>query len=123
MTAHFSAWLSTTNAITAGFLIADRIHVLINMASGLPAPETNPAADLGRIATQVIAQRPAEVLGYGPIKGLPGLRAALASRYSAPGLTLGPENALAAVSGMQGLDLLGKMLLNPGAAVAVQMPT
>jgi len=93
------------------------------MASGLPAPETYPAADRGRIAAQVIAQRPAEVLGYVPIEGLPDLRAALARRYSAPRLTLGLENVLVTASGMQGLDLLGKVLLDPGVTVTVQMPS
>jgi len=63
------------------------------------------------------------VLGYVPIEGLPDLRTALARRYSAPGLTLEPENVPVTVSGMQGLDLLGKVLLDSGAAVAVQMPT
>ena len=96
---------------------------LINMASGLPAPETYPAADRGRIAAQVIAQRPAEVLGYVPIARLPDLRAALALRSSAPVLMHGPENVPVTASGMQGLDLLGKVLLDPGATVTVQMPT
>jgi len=109
--------------MTAGFLADGRIPGLINMTGGLPAPETYPAADLGRIAAQVIAQRPAEVLGYVPIEGLPDLYTALAQRYSAPVLLHGPENVPVTFSGMQGLDLLGKVLLDPGATVAVQMPT
>ena len=123
MTAPFAAWLSTTNAVTAGFLAAGRIPGLINMAGGLPAPQTYPAEDLARIAAQVIRDRPAEVLGYGPIEGLPDLRVMLARRYSAPGLSLGPENVLVTASGMQGLDLLGKVLLDAGATVVTQTPT
>jgi len=109
--------------MTAGFLADGRIPGLIDRAGGLPAPETYPAADLGRIAAQVIAQRPAEVLGYGPIEGLPDQRAALARRSSAPVMMHGPENVPVTASGMQGLDLLGKVLLDPGATVTVQMPT
>ena len=109
--------------MTAGFLADGRIPGLIDRAGGLPASETYPAADLGRIAAQVIAQRSADVLGYVPIEGLPDLCTALARRSSAPGLMHGPENVPVTASGMQGLDLLGKVLIDPGATVMVQMPT
>lgn len=119
----FAPWLQTTNEITAGFLSAGRIPGLINMAGGLPAPETFPAEELAVIAAAVVRDNPAEALGYSPVDGLPALRDLLAARFSGPGLHLSRENVLVTTAGMQGLDLLGKVLLTPGQTVAAQFPT
>ena len=109
--------------MTKTFLSAAGIPDLINMAGGLPAPETYPSAELAEIARRAIAEHPAEVLGYGQIEGLPVLRDALAARFSAPGLKLSRENILVTTSGMQALDLLGKVLLETGGLIAAQAPT
>ena len=101
----FAHWLGTTNDVTHRFLAAGRIPGLINMAGGLPAPETYPAAEVAALARQVIEQHPQDTLGYGPIEGLPDLRDALAARFSTQELRLGRENVLITSSGMQGLDL------------------
>ena len=52
----FARWLGTTNNVTQTFLAAGRIPGLINIAGGLPAPETYPAAELATIARKVIEQ-------------------------------------------------------------------
>jgi 2-aminoadipate transaminase len=119
----YAAWLSDTNEVTRTFLSAGSIAGLINMAGGLPAPELYPAADLAEIARRQIAQHPQDALGYGPIEGLPALRDALAARLSSPDLPLTRDNVLVTTSGMQGLDLLGKVLLEPGRVIAGQFPT
>ena len=119
----FARWLGTTNDVTRGFLAVGRIPGLINMAGGLPAPELYPAAELAAIARRVIEQHPRDTLGYGPIEGLPELRDALAARFGAPALRLGRDNILITSSGMQGLDLLGKVLLEEGDVIAAQFPT
>ena len=118
-----SAWLGTTNDVTQTFLAAGRIPGLINLAGGLPAPETYPAEEISRLASAAIAEHPQDTLGYGPIEGLPELRDALAKQFSTPDLRLRRENVLVTSSGMQGLDLLGKVLLEPGGVVAAQFPT
>ena len=119
----FARWLGTTNDITRTFLAAGRIPGLINMAGGLPEPATYPVSEIAAIAADVVSRHPGEVLGYGPIEGLPELREALASRFSAPGLTLTSRNVFITSGGMQGLDLLGKVLLDEGGLVAGQFPT
>ena len=119
----FAPWLSTTNDITAGFLSAGRIPGLINMAGGLPAPETFPAEELADIAAAVVRDDPGEALGYSPVDGLPALRDLLAERFSVQGLHLTRDNVLVTTAGMQGLDLLGKVLLVPGQVIAAQFPT
>lgn len=119
----FARWLETTNEVTRTFLAAGRIPGLINLAGGLPAPETFPAEALAEIAAQVIRAHPQDCLGYGPIEGLPELRDALARRYSGGALRLTRDNVLILSGGMQGLDLLGKVLLEEGGLIAGQFPT
>src|SRR5689334_15824894 len=119
----FARWMGQTNDVTRTFLGAGRIPGLINMAGGLPAPELYPASEMAEIARRAIEAHPRETLGYGPIEGLPELREALARRLGSPALRLGPENVLVTTSGMQGLDLLGKALLEEGSIIAGQFPT
>lgn len=119
----FAGWLSTTNDITRTFLAASRVPGLINMAGGLPEPTTFPATELAAIAADVVHQHTQDVLGYGPVEGLPELRDALAKRYSSPDLTLTRANVFVTSAGMQGLDLVGKVLLEPGQLIACQFPT
>ncbi|PTM38882.1 PLP-dependent aminotransferase family protein [Bosea sp. 124] len=119
----FARWLATTNDITRTFLSAGRIPGLINMAGGLPAPETFPIAEIASIAREVVETHAHEVLGYGPIEGLPDLRDALAKRFSSPALALTRANVFVTSGGMQGLDLIGKLLLDEGGVIAGQFPT
>lgn len=119
----FARWLGTTNEVTRRFLAAGRVPGLINIAGGLPAPEIYPAAELAEIARRVIELHPADTLGYGPIEGLPDLRDALAARFSTRELRLTRDNVLVVTSGMQGLDLVGKVLLEEGGLIAGQFPT
>jgi 2-aminoadipate transaminase len=119
----FARWLGTTNDVTRRFLAAGRIPGLINIAGGLPAPEIYPAAEVAELARRAIAEHPQDTLGYGPIEGLPELRDALAARFATPELRLGRENVLITTSGMQGLDLIGKALLEEGGLIAGQFPT
>ncbi|TGD98338.1 PLP-dependent aminotransferase family protein [Methylobacterium nonmethylotrophicum] len=119
----FARWMGTTNQITRTFLAAGAIPDLINVAGGLPDPEIYPTDRLAEIARRAVAAHPDEVLGYGPIEGLPALRDALARRFSAPALPLTRDNVLVTTSGMQGLDLVGKVLLDEGGLIAGQYPT
>jgi 2-aminoadipate transaminase len=119
----FARWLGTTNDVTRSFLAAGRIPGLINMAGGLPAPESFPVAEIAALAREVIEAHPHDALGYGPIEGLPELRDALANRFGSPALPLTRANVFVTSSGMQGLDLIGKVLLEEGGLIAGQFPT
>ena len=119
----FAGWVSTSNDITRTFLAASRIPGLINMAGGLPEPATYPVAELADIAATAVREHAPEVLGYGPVEGLPELRDALARRFSSPDLKLTRANVFVTSAGMQGLDLVGKVLLEPGQLIACQFPT
>lgn len=118
----FAAWLSDTNDVTQTFLSAGQIPGLINMAGGLPDPVTWPVGELAELARRAVAEHPGDALAYPPIEGLPALRDLIAARFSAPGLALTRENVLITTGGMQGLDLVGKVLLDEGQVIATQSP-
>ncbi|QRZ15827.1 PLP-dependent aminotransferase family protein [Paracoccus methylovorus] len=118
----FAPWLSRTNDVTSVFLAAGRVPGLINLAGGLPEPSVWPVDELADLAAQAIRSHPDETLGYGPIPGLPALRDLIAARFSTDTLRLSRENVLITTGGMQALELMGKVLLQPGGLIAAQSP-
>ncbi len=119
----FAAWLGETNEVTRLFLSAGAIPDLINLAGGLPEPATFPVPELAELARKAVAEHPGDALAYPPIEGLPALRDRIARRYSTEALRLTRDNVLIVSGGMQGLDLVGKALLDPGGLIAAQAPT
>lgn len=118
----FAKWLGDTNDVTKIFLSAGQIPGLINMAGGLPDPQTWPITALSDLAAKAVTDHPTDALAYAPIEGLPALRDLIAARFNAPGLHLSRENVLITSGGMQGLDLIGKVLLEEGGLIAAQTP-
>jgi len=116
-------WLATTNDVTRIFLAAGRVPGLINMAGGLPEPATFPVTEIAAVVGDVVRRHAQEALAYAPAEGLPELRDALAERFGSQTLTLTRANVLVTSGGMQGLDLIGKVLLEQGALIAGQFPT
>ena len=121
--AAFARWLDDSNDVTKAFLAAGKIPGLINIAGGLPDPGVYPSAEIADIAARAVTDFPEETLGYGPLDGLPELREVIAGRFSYGELRLKPENVLITTSGMQALDLLGKVLLDEGDLIAGQFQT
>ncbi|QEW18718.1 2-aminoadipate transaminase [Marinibacterium anthonyi] len=118
----FARWLSQTNDVTQTFLSAGRIPDLVNLAGGLPDPSIWPVQALAAHAQSAVADHPEETLAYSPIDGLPGLRDIIAARFSRGDLRLTRDNVMVTTGGMQALDLVGKVLLDPGDAIAAQSP-
>lgn len=118
----FAPWLGHTNDVTSVFLAAGQDPDLINLGGGLPEPALWPVAELADLAAEAIRDNPVASLGYGPIPGLPALRDLIAARFSQAALQLTRENVLITSGGMQGLELVGKVLLQPGDAIAAQSP-
>lgn len=87
---------------------------MISFAGGLPAAETFPDLDLGA---------PPAALQYGPTEGDPRLRERIADELAALGLDCGPERILVLSGSQQGIDLVGKLFIDPGTPVAVESPT
>lgn len=117
-----AGWLAETNEVTRLFLGASQIPGLINLAGGLPDASTWPVEELAEIAGRVVRETPELTLAYSPIEGLADLRDAIAARFSVNGLKLSRENVLITTGGMQALELIGKVLVDPGQTIAAQSP-
>ncbi|MBY6163574.1 PLP-dependent aminotransferase family protein [Mameliella alba] len=120
--APFARWLNDTNDVTQTFLAAGAIPDLVNLAGGLPDPSTWPVAELADFAGRAVSNHTQDSLGYSPIDGLNALRDRIAAMYSKGALHLTRDNVLITTAGMQGLELVGKVLLNPGEVIAAQSP-
>jgi 2-aminoadipate transaminase len=120
----YAAWLRSTNNITQQFLSLGGRPDVISLAGGLPAAELYPVAAVAQATRQALDRWGAQALEYGPVEGFPALRDAIAARMTrATGGSFTRENILLTTGAMQGLDLIGKVLLDPGDLVVAQFPT
>jgi len=110
------------SAIREILKVTERPEVL-SFAGGLPAPEAFPADELARAHADVLATDAAAALQYGPTEGYGPLRAWVAERMTRRGLPAVPEQVLITAGSQQGIDLVGKTLIDPGDAVLVEAPS
>lgn len=96
---------------------------VMSLAGGLPSPERFPLEALARASERVWRTQGAQAMQYANSEGLMPLRAWAASRLSRPGWQVRPEQVLVSTGSQQGLDLLGKVLLDPGCTMLVEQPT
>jgi 2-aminoadipate transaminase len=102
--------------------VTERPDVL-SFAGGLPAPEAFPAEALARAHAEVLARDAAAALQYGPTEGHGPLRAWVAERMTRRGMQARAEQVLITAGSQQGIDLVGKVLIDPGDAVVVEAPS
>lgn len=96
---------------------------IISFAGGLPNKAYFPVSAIGEAAQKVLTTIGADALQYSNSEGLPVLRELIAARYAAVhGLSISPEQILITNGSQQGLDLLGKVLLNEGDRVLIEEP-
>jgi 2-aminoadipate transaminase len=96
---------------------------MLSMAGGLPAPESFPVEALRAAADRVLRDTPTAALQYGPSEGLAGLRDWVAEHLRGAGMTVSADQVLITSGSQQGLDLVGKVLAEEGAPLAVEAPT
>lgn len=96
---------------------------IISLAGGLPAPESFPVEAMAEASARVLREQPREALQYAASEGYAPLREWVSAELAAQGLQTAPERVLITTGSQQGLDLLGKVLVDPGSRVAVEQPT
>lgn len=120
----WARWTGTSNEITGQFLAAAGQPGFISLAGGLPAADLYPVDAVRAAADRALTRWGAAALEYGPVEGFPALRAAIAERMSRmTGGTFRSEHVLLTTGAMQGLDLVSKVLLDPGDTLVAQFPT
>ncbi|NOK65950.1 MAG: DNA-binding transcriptional regulator, MocR family, contains an aminotransferase domain [Chloroflexi bacterium AL-N10] len=95
----------------------------ISFAGGLPAPTSFPTEEIALATERVLAHQAARVLQYGPTEGFPPLRELLTTLMQARGITIDSDHVIVTSGSQQGLDLLGKLLIDPGNPILVENPT
>jgi 2-aminoadipate transaminase len=96
---------------------------IISLAGGLPAPELFPIDEYRRAFEWVLETDGAQALQYGPSEGYRPLRTWLTERLTQFGMRCTTDEILITNGSQQALDLIGKILLDPGDAVLVEKPT
>ena len=96
---------------------------IISLAGGLPAAEGFPVAAMGEACARVLREHPREALQYAASEGFGPLREWVAQDLGAHGLQVQAQQVLITTGSQQGLDLVGKVLIDPGSRVAVESPT
>jgi 2-aminoadipate transaminase len=96
---------------------------MISFAGGLPAAELFPAEEIAAAAEQALAEAPLAALQYGPTEGYGPLRELIGGWLDGLGVGVPAGQVLVTAGSQQGLDMLGRLLIDPGAPVAVEEPT
>ena len=96
---------------------------MISFAGGMPNPAFFPIEELAAATSKVFSQAGAVVLQYSNSEGNVRLREHIAARYlKEQGITVPVDDILITSGSQQGLDLLGKILLNKGDATLIEEP-
>src|SRR3954469_2095055 len=96
---------------------------VISFAGGLPSPATFPVDAIRAAFDTVLTREGKAALQYSATDGYAPLRAWIAASLSTNGARITPEQVLITSGSQQGLDLLGKVLINEGDPVLVETPT
>jgi len=96
---------------------------LISFAGGLPDPSTFPVEELQAITARVLEREPHLALQYGPTEGDARLRDELVRWMARDGIAVTRDQVLITVGSQQGLDIIGRVFLDPGDVVIVERPS
>ncbi len=96
---------------------------IISLAGGLPSPDSFPVEAMRAASERVLRDAPREALQYAASEGYAPLREWVAAQLAAQGLKADASQVLITTGSQQGLDLVGKVLIDPGSGVAVERPT
>jgi 2-aminoadipate transaminase len=94
-----------------------------SLAGGLPSADTFPVEAMREATAKVLADTPREALQYAASEGFGPLRDWVSAKLTAEGLEAPADRILITNGSQQGLDLVGKVMLDAGSSVAVETPT
>jgi len=110
------------SAIRKMGVMALRDPDLISFAPGYPDPVTFAWEEFRDISAELLASHDSTALQYGPTRGFPGLVDALVQIVAARGIRTKTDEVMVTTGSQQGLDLLGRILIDPGDVVLVELP-
>jgi 2-aminoadipate transaminase len=102
--------------------VAERPDVL-SFAGGLPAPELFPVEAIAQAHAEVFAEEGRSALQYSTTEGYGPLREWIASHLGERGQHVATDQVLITNGSQQGIDLVAKVMLDPGDVVLVENPS
>ena len=96
---------------------------VLSMAGGLPSADTFPVEAIRDACNKVLTDTPREALQYAASEGFAPLREWVAQHLAGQGQRVTADQVLITTGSQQGLDLVGKVMVDAGAPVAVETPT
>ena len=93
---------------------------IISFAGGLPSPKTFPVAEFAAACEKVLRDDGDGALQYGASEGYGPLREQVAAMLP---WKVDPAQVLITTGSQQGLDLIGKVLIDTGSRILVETPT
>jgi 2-aminoadipate transaminase len=96
---------------------------IISFAGGLPAPELFPIEEIKEAVETVLTSKGTQALQYSTTEGYPPLREMLVRHMKRYGIVVDTDNVLITSGSQQALDLIGKILINPGDKILTETPS
>jgi DNA-binding transcriptional MocR family regulator len=111
----------SASEVRALFAVAARPDV-VSLAGGMPYVQALPIEHVLEVVESVLVERADVALQYGAGQGSPLLRERLAMLMTEEGTTADPEDIVVTTGAQQALDLVGKILIDPGDTIVVEAP-
>ncbi|MBJ6760572.1 PLP-dependent aminotransferase family protein [Myxococcaceae bacterium JPH2] len=111
-----------TSAVREILKVAERPDIL-SFAGGLPAPELFPLEAIAEAHAETFATEGRAALQYSTTEGFLPLREWIAADLGRRGRSPHPDQVLMTSGSQQGIDLVAKVLLDPGDVVMVENPS
>lgn len=96
---------------------------IISFAGGFPASELFPVEEIREASKNVLAKNDRNALQYGATEGYEPLREYLVSKMFEYGIQAAFENVLITSGSQQSLDIIGRIMINPGDRIITERPT
>ena len=96
---------------------------MISFAPGYPAEDQFPWQPLTEIARDLLSGSDGSVLQYGPTRGFRPLRDATIELMRSRGIASVAERVVITTGSQQGLDLVARVLLDPGDVALMELPS
>ncbi|MEK6407518.1 MAG: PLP-dependent aminotransferase family protein [Acidobacteriota bacterium] len=97
---------------------------VISLAAGAPSFETFPLEEIAEISARVIRERGRFALQYGPTRGQSALVEAVSANLRSRGISSSnPSQIVMTTGSQQGLDLIARVILDPGDVALVELPS
>jgi 2-aminoadipate transaminase len=96
---------------------------VISFAGGLPDPATFPVGELHEVVDEVLRTGAGRALQYGTTEGDVRLRDELVKWMAKDGITFDRDQILVTNGSQQALDIVGRVLLDPGDVIICELPS